>query len=205
MINSAQLTRLAINMDPSIASDIAPLLESEGERCEINTDARIACWMAQIVVECANFGRFSENLNYSAGGLIATWPTHFPPEVAARYARLPEKIANRAYAGRLGNGDEASGDGWRYRGGGFLQITGRANYASASTWTGLDLVGNPDQLRSAGLPAARAAAAFWRVHTLNAMADTGDFVGITRAVNGGLNGLAARLAAWATAQKIWPC
>lgn len=103
----------------------------------------------------------------------------------------------------MGNGDEASGDGWRFRGRGCLQITGRANYVAASGWTGLDLVNSPDQLGAAGLAAARTAADFWRVENLNALADANNISGITTRINGGLNGLAQRTAALGRARTIW--
>lgn len=205
MIRPDQLQRLCPRLGPVTAALLAPMFDAEGTRCDITTDARIAAWLARISVETAGLTEFAENLNYGAPGLTATWPSHFPANLADAYARQPEKIANRAYAGRYGNGDEASGDGWRYRGRGCLQLTFKDNYAAASGWTGLDLVGDPDQLGVAGLPAVRTAADFWRVNDLNALADASDIVGIVRKIDGGLNGLTATRAAYATARgQLWP-
>lgn len=94
--------------------------------------------------ETGGFRVFEENLNYSANGLIKTWPTRFTPETAKIYARQPEKIANKVYANRMGNGDEASGDGYRYRGAGALQTTGKNNYRLFGEYLGVDLLTNPD-------------------------------------------------------------
>lgn len=191
MITSENLRAFAPHCD---AASLAPLLAAEAVRREIDTPDRAASWMGQMAVECCYFTAFQEGLNYSAEGLNATWPTRFPLALAARYAHNPARIAARAYAGRMGNGDETGGDGWRYRGRGFLQITGRANYAQASTQTGFDLVGEPDRLLQPPVGVV-AAGAFWNAHALNRMADRGDVEGLTRAVNGGVNGLAARVVA----------
>ncbi len=204
MIRPDQLQRLAPAIAPSVAVALAPLLTAEGARCGIDTGPRIAAWLAQIRVETWGFTRFVEDLDYDAAGLAATWPSRFPPALAHAYARQPQRIADRAYASRMGNGDEASGDGWRFRGRGLLQITGRANYAQAAAFTGLNLVDDPDPLGAPGLAAARAAADFWRVHGLNALADAGDIAGVSRAINGGLNGLDPRRAAFEQARAIWP-
>lgn len=88
-----------------------------------------------------------ENLNYSAAGLLKTWPAKFTPEKAAAYAKKPEKIANYVYANRIGNGNEASGDGWKFRGRGYPQVTGRSNYQWAKEFTGVDLIANPDRMK----------------------------------------------------------
>ena len=95
---------------------------------DIVTPKRLAAFLAQTAHESAGFTAVRENLNYSAQGLMKTWPARFNQTTAAAYARQPEKIANKVYANRMGNGDEASGDGWRYRGRGLIQFTGKANY-----------------------------------------------------------------------------
>jgi hypothetical protein len=132
-------------------------------------------------------------LNYSGQGLRAVFKKYFPTDADAKaFHRQPQKIANRVYANRMGNGSEASGDGWKYRGRGPLQITGRANYQACSELLNVDLVANPDL---AATPAAgfRTAGLFWRRNKLNDLADQQQFKTITLRINGGLNGLDDRL------------
>jgi putative chitinase len=200
MITAAQMHVFAPRCD---AATLAPLLNAEASRCGIDTGMRLSHWIAQMSVECEAFTVFAENLNYSAEGLAATWPARFPnAAVAALYARNPEKIANRVYAGRMGNGPETSGDGWRFRGRGTMMRTGRAGYAQAAANTGLDLVGHPELLEQPG-PAAKDAADYWRCRNINLPADANDIAAVTRAVNGGLIGLADRLTAFHRARAIW--
>lgn len=160
---------------------------------EINTVQRVCHFLAQIKCESMGFTHLVENLNYSAEALLKTWPSHFTPELAAAYARNPEKIGNRAYANRMGNGDEASGDGYRYRGRSYIQTTGRINYHACGNSLGLDLINHPELLEQPG-NAILAAGWFWHDRGLNAIADkAGDSViTVTRVVNGGLNGLKDR-------------
>lgn len=177
---------------------IAPALAREAQRGGITTPLREAHWMAQMAVESAYFTAMVENLNYSAEGLVATFKTHFTAENAALYAHNPPRIANRAYGGRMGNGPEISGDGWKYRGRGFLDTTGRTEYAEAQKLTDLPLVDNPDLLLVSA-NAALDAGTWWTAHGVNALADNDDLHAITLRVNGGVNGLLARsnaLAAW---------
>lgn len=159
----------------------------------INTPLRLAHFLAQLAHESGGFTRLVENLNYSADGLRRTWPSRFDLATAARFARNPEAIANRVYADRLGNGDEASGDGWRYRGRGFIQLTGKANYADYSQRLFGDdrLVRDPD-LAATPEVAMRLAVAYWQAKGLNALADQDDLNGITRKINGGLIGIEGR-------------
>lgn len=171
-------------------------------RFSLTTPARQSAFLAQAAHESAGFTRLTENLNYSATGLAATWPGRFrgadgqPNALAQALHRRPEAIANLVYASRMGNGPEASGDGWRYRGRGLLQITGRAQYQRCGAALGLPLVEQPDLLAQPE-PAVLSAAWFWQVNGLNELADAGDFEAITRRINGGLNGLAERRALWA--------
>lgn len=168
-------------------------IEAAMARFNINTAARKAAFIAQISHESGRFSRIEENLNYSAAGLLKIFPRHFTADQAASYARKPQAIANRVYAGRMGNGAEVSGDGWRYRGRGLIQITGLNNYAACGNATGLSLVANPDLLL--GLAAAAMSAAwFWSSNGCNEIADRGDFAGITKRINGGLIGAADRVA-----------
>lgn len=171
-------------------------------RFSLTTPTRQSAFLAQTAHESAGFTRLTENLNYSATGLATTWPGRFrgadgqPNALARALHRRPEAIANVVYANRMGNGPEAYGDGWRYRGRGLLQITGRAQYQRCGAALGLPLVEQPDLLAQPE-PAVLSAAWFWQVNGLNELADAGDFETITRRINGGLNGLAERRALWA--------
>ncbi|UGQ48934.1 glycoside hydrolase family 19 protein [Massilia endophytica] len=176
--------------------------------CAIDTPLRQAAFLAQILVESSALGRLEESLNYSAPRLRQVWPQRFPTdEIAARYAHNAAALANYVYAGRMGNGDEHSGDGWRYRGRGLIQLTGRANYALFSKDMQVDALGDPDQLlQPAG--AALSAGWFWRAKGLNELADqTGGadaanaFVQITKRINGGTIGLDERKAYWSRARQ----
>jgi len=161
------------------------------QQYSINTPKRVAMFLSQVGQESAGLRVTEENLNYSAAGLRAVFPTHFPNHDEAAYARQPEKIANRVYASRLGNGNEASGDGWRYRGRGLIQITGKTNYTAFATFTNKSLEDATSYL-SAVDGAVHSAVWYWNKNNLNRFADAGDEVGCTKAVNGGLNGLAQR-------------
>lgn len=174
----------------------------------INTPERMAAFLAQIAHESSELRRLEENLNYSAARLRAVWPKRFPNDATAkRYANDPQRLANYVYAGRMGNGDAASGDGWKFRGRGLIQLTGRSNHAAAKAALGLDLIRSPDLLREL-LPAARSAGWFWKSRGLNELADTNpeddddeDFVAITSLINGGKAGLADRIAYWGKAKR----
>lgn len=177
-----------------------PLSEASA-RFQINTPQRIAAFLSQVGVESAGLTALVENLNYSAPGLLTTFPSYFDKDTAVAYARQPEKIANRAYANRLGNGDEASGDGWLFRGRGLLQITGRNRYSACAEALDLELLGNPDLLLRP-LNAAMSAAWYFAAYGCNPFADTGDVRSITRLINGGLNGYTQRLAYYDSAMKV---
>ncbi|MBG8559713.1 glycoside hydrolase family 19 protein [Pseudomonas qingdaonensis] len=142
-----------------------------------------------------------ENLNYSADALARTWPTRFTALSSAAYARQPEKIANKVYADRMANGPESSGDGWRYRGRGLIQLTGRSNYRAAADELGLPLVDKPKLLEQPEF-ACQSAAWWWSQNRLNELADAGKFEAITRKINGGLNGQADRVALYERALKV---
>ncbi len=170
----------------------------------VNTAARWAAFIAQIAHESAQFTRLVEGLSYSVRGLMTTWPQRFPTErVAQPFARNPEKLANYVYANRLGNGPPESGDGWRYRGRGLIQVTGKANYTAAGAALGLPLVAQPAMLERP-TDAVRSAAWFWQSRHLNELADADSldaFEAITRRINGGLTGLADRVVLWHKAQE----
>lgn len=160
---------------------------------EINTLPRVAAFIAQTAHESAGYTKFAENLNYSAQGLVAAWPKRFPNlQMAQAYHRQPEKIANRAYSNRLGNGNEASGDGYAFRGRGLIQLTGRYNYTLFSEYSEIDLEVLPQYVESPR-GAVHSACWFWFVKRLNTYVDNNDFEGLTLAINGGLNGYEDRV------------
>lgn len=168
----------------------------------INTPLRVAAFLAQCGHESEGLTRLVENLNYSAAALAATWPKRFPPEVAAQYARQPERIANRAYANRLGNGPEESGDGWMYRGRGPIQATGKDHYADFAKRTGRTLAEAVEYMttKAGGLEFA---CMFWNDNGLSPLADEGKMTAITKIVNGGTNGLEDRLARYERVKEVF--
>ncbi|HCT2523941.1 glycoside hydrolase family 19 protein [Pseudomonas aeruginosa] len=176
-------------------------------RFGITSPVRAAAFLAQAGHESSQLIRLVENFNYSARGLAATWPSRYrsadgkPNALALSLARHPQAIANNTYASRNGNGDEASGDGWRYRGRGLLQITGRSNYRAAGAGLGQPLEQEPELLEQPEW-AAISATWWWASHGLNDLADRGEFAAITRRINGGTNGQAERLALWERAKRV---
>lgn len=188
---------------PVATAWLAPL-DLAMQRYQINTPLRQAAFLSQIGVESNGLTELVENLNYSMAGLLALWPDHFDAINAVAYGRTAshpadqQMIANIAYGGRMGNGDAASGDGWRFRGRGAIQLTGRANYRQAGMALGLDLEANPDQAAQP-LAAALTAAWYWNAHGCNAMADGGHIDAVTQAINGGQTGVARRQTLYAIA------
>ena len=159
---------------------------------DIVTPKRLAAFLAQTAHESAGFPAVRENLNYSAQGLMKTWPARFNQTNAATYARQPEKIANKVYANRMGNGDEASGDGWRYRGRGLIQTTGKANYTKLAQYIKKSLEETIEYCETVE-GAVESACFYWASNDLNDIADIGDMAALTRRINGGVIGLADRL------------
>jgi putative chitinase len=175
-------------------------LKAAFTRYDISTPARQAAFVGQCFHESGGFKTLQENLNYSAKGLNATWPSRFASEEAAKpFHRNPEKIANKVYSGRMGNTEE--GDGWKYRGRGLIQLTGKDNYRLASDALGVDFVGNPDLVLSKEY-AALTAAWYWNRRGLNKEADAKDFTGMTKKINGGTIGLEDRVAHINTALNV---
>ena len=170
----------------SLSQKYKSLLNNYG----INTKLRLAHFFAQIEHE-SGLKPISENLNYSSIGLRNTFPTHFTELEALHYHRKPEQIANRAYANRMGNGNEASGEGWKFRGRGFIQITGKNNYTLLSKDTRIDYLNNPDLLLNEA-DAMISALWYWSKNDLNKFADKDDIITITKRINGGLNGIEHR-------------
>lgn len=162
------------------------------DRFLINTSSRIAEFLGQIAVESGELTRLDESLNYKAERLVAVWPTRFPNvEAAAPYAGSPYKLADHVYANRGGNGDEASGDGYRYRGRGPIMVTFKDGYAHLQKVLQMPFLNCPDMLCTKG-PGALAAGLFWSDNKLNVLADSEDTATITRKVNGGVTALAER-------------
>ena len=177
---------------------------------EINTPQRIAAFIAQTSHESGGYTMLSENLNYRAATLAACWPSRFatlgadkkpikkdgklvPTAVANSIAGKPELIANMVYSSRMGNGPAESGEGWKFRGRGLKQLTGKDNYTRCGQSLGIDLVSNPDLLLEP-IYAARSAGWFWKTNNLSKYADVGDIKGMTKVINGGYIGLEARQA-----------
>lgn len=171
---------------------------------EINSPLRACHILAQLLHESGNLRHTEENLNYSAEGLLKTFPKYFTAEQAKEYARKPQKIASRVYANRMGNGNEASGDGWKYRGRGLIQLTGFTNVSdyNKSGWCVGNPVENPDLL-SKYPECLKSAFWFWSDKGLNAYADRDDIETITKKINGGLNGYANRQFLLRRLKKEW--
>lgn len=173
----------------------AELIYEICRRNGIDTPDRLAMFMAQCCHESTYFTRLVENLNYSAAGLQTVFKKYFPtPALANQYARKPEQIANRVYASRMGNGPEYTGDGWKYKGRGIIQLTGRLNYVNASSeiYGNDSLIQNPSILETNEVVAVEVACWFWTKNNINRFADKQDVTGATRVINGGTNGLEDR-------------
>lgn len=182
--------------------DLTNALNKVLEKYDINTKPRIAAFIAQCGHESAQFNILKENLNYSADRLCKVWPKRFTSlEMAKPYDRNPEKIANKVYSNRLGNGNEASGEGFKFRGRGAIQLTGKSNYLVFSEDIGKTLDETVSYCET--LEGAIASACFfWKTNNLNRFVDTNDFVGLTEAINGRTLGLDDRLAKYKKALEV---
>jgi putative chitinase len=186
MVNKTQLEKL------HIGEQWVDALNETFQRFGIITPAQQASFIGQCGHECGNFKVLEENLNYRAETLMKLWKSRFPTiEIANEYSRNSKKIANKVYASRMGNRDESSGDGFRFRGRGCIQLTGHANYFHAGKACGEDFVMNPDLVATPKY-AAMTAGWFWNTHKLNQYADARDYVTMTKKINGGTIGLADR-------------
>jgi putative chitinase len=187
MVNAEQLKQLHI--DPKW---VDPLNETF-QRFEILTPRQQAAFIGQCGHECGNFRMLEENLNYRAETLMKLWPKRFPTlEFAKQFERNPKKIANTVYANRMGNRDEASGDGYRFRGRGCIQLTGSANYFHAGKALGVDFIMEPDLVATPQY-AALTAGFFWNTQKLNPIAESGNNLALTKKINGGTIGLNDRI------------
>ena len=186
-VTAEQLAKLHIG-----AQWVEPLNECF-ERFDIKTIKQQAAFIGQLSHECGNFKVLEENLFYRSATLMKLWPKRFPTqEVANAYEKNPRRIANMVYASRMGNRDETSGDGYRFRGRGCIQLTGHANYFHAGKALGIDFVTDPDLV---GTPkyAALTAGWYWQTHDCNALAQAADWVKLTKKINGGTIGLDDRI------------
>lgn len=160
-------------------------------RYEINTPLRQAAFIGQCQHESGNFKTLQENLNYSKEALCRVWPSRFPTlQDAEPYHRNPEKIANKVYAGRMGNTEE--GDGWKYIGRGVIQLTGKTNYTLAGDALRTDFINTPERVLEP-LYAVLTAGWYWNKRNLNKEADAKDYEGMTKKINGGVIGLVDRI------------
>ena len=218
-ITMQQLLQILPNAG-QVAGVFVPVLNTAMGRYQIAGTNRIVAFTAQVGHESGHLTRLVENLNYSADGLANTWPSRFaepdgkggyikvqvagkvrskPNTLALSVDRKPEQIANFAYGNRMGN--TAPGDGWKYRGRGLIQITGKNNYRACGEALGLDLMAHPELLEKPQ-HACMSAAWFWATNGLNTLADAGKFDAITRRINGGQNGTADRQALYVRALKV---
>ena len=178
------------------------LIAKIAEQYEIDkTQQRLTMWLTQIAYESGGFTKFEENLGYSASRLLQIFPTHFTQDESKVYEHHPDKIGARVYANRYGNGDEASGEGYLFRGRGVIQITFKDNYRAYGNAIGLggEVVANPHLLSEPDM-AVESAGWYWHSRGCNELADANDFDGVTHKINGGFNGLAERKALFATVQ-----
>jgi len=187
MVTAEQLTKLHIN------PDLAGPLNETFAKFNISTVRQQAAFIGQCGHECGNFKVFEENLNYRAETLMKLWPKRFPTlEFAKQYEKNPKKIANSVYALRMGNRDETSGDGYRFRGRGAIQLTGHSGYYHAGQACGVDFVMDPDLVATPKY-ALMTAGWFWSTHGCNPLAENADWVGLTKKINGGTIGLDDRV------------
>ena len=186
-----KLEALSTKIPANVMEEIPLIIEKFG----IDGPLRLSHFLSQCAHESGNFKFVKENLNYSADGLRKIFPKYFPTiELANKYARQPEKIANKVYGGRMGNGDEASGDGFKFRGRGYIQLTGKDNYAAFDKFVDDDIMANPD-LVATKYPLT-SAAFFFHKNKLWDICDKGHgddvVLAVTKRVNGGTHGLADR-------------
>jgi putative chitinase len=198
----------AAGVSQELADRWLPHVKAAFDRFGINTPMQVAAWIAQCAHESAGFKTLTENLNYSADTMAVVWPSRFavlgpdkkpvkvkgknqPNKFALALHRQPEAIANTVYANRMANGNIESGEGWKYRGRGLKQLTGKDNYTRCGQGLNMDLVDNPDLLLTPE-GASLSAAWFWSTNKCGPIADSGDFVALTKKINGGTIGLEDR-------------
>jgi putative chitinase len=201
-VTAEQLKEFFNKTKGSVVDSFVDALNGAMDKFDINTPSRIAMFLAQVGHESGGLNFVKENLNYSAESLAKVFPKYFKDVDPNEYARQPEKIANRVYGGRMGNGPEESGDGFKFRGRGLIQLTGHDNYAKFAGDMGLDIDAAVDYLETND-GAAMSAAWFWNSRKLNEVADAGDIVKSTKLINGGTIGLEDRKAHYEHALTIF--
>ena len=201
-ITLEQLTNFFEDTDDSVLTNFVDPINKVIEEFEINTTERISMFLAQVGHESGGLTKLHENLNYKAARLVQIFPKYFRDVDPDDYGGKPEAIANRVYADRMGNGSEDSGDGYRFRGRGAVQLTGRSNYTACGKDLGIDLETNPDYLETPE-GAIRSAAWFWDQHDLNEYADNGDVTMVTKRINGGTIGLEERAELYKEALRVF--
>jgi putative chitinase len=192
MITLELLQKICPKTKVAVLEKYVDHLNAVCEYYEINTPQRVAGFLAQTAHESGGFNAVKENLNYGAKGLMTTFKKYFPTEALAKeYERKPEKIANKVYGNRMGNGDEASGDGARFCGRGLIQLTGKQNYTRFAADLGISI---EECVAYMETPAGAVSSAgwFWDNNNLNAICDKGDIVLLTKRINGGTIGLEDR-------------
>lgn len=193
MIKVEQLQKICTSTPKATLEKFIKPLNTTLKKYNINTTNRISAFIAQVAHESGNFVFMKENLNYSAEALLKVFPRHFPNESLAKsYARNPERIANRAYANRMGNGPESSGDGFKFCGRGLIQLTGRNNYQAFAEDFKMT-IDEAIQYLETPEGATMSAGWFWDNSDLNRFADTDEIVLISKRINGGTNGLQERV------------
>jgi putative chitinase len=190
-ITLEQLCNFFEDTDDFVLKNFVDPINKVIDEFEINTPERISMFLAQIGHESGGLTKLHENLNYKAARLVQIFPRYFKDVDPDDYAGNPERIANRVYANRMGNGSEDSGDGYKFRGRGAVQLTGRSNYEACGKDLDVDLEANPDYLETPE-GAIRSAAWFWDQHDLNEHADHKDVLVVTKKINGGTIGLDER-------------
>lgn len=193
MITLELLTALCPKTKKEVLQKYIDPLNKTCDHYEISASKiRLAAFLAQICHESGGFNFTKENLNYSAKALMTVFKKYFPTEeLALQYERKPEKIANRVYANRMGNGPEESGDGWKFCGRGLIQLTGKDNYSRFAKALDMSLDECVEYLETAE-GACSSAGWFWNTNNLNKFCDGDDFIGLTKRINGGTNGLEDR-------------
>ncbi len=195
------LAKIFPALKPDRAAQLAALINEVCPSYGINTPGRLAAFLAQVGHESGCFGCKEENLNYSPQRLTVVFPRYFSAALAAQYGHKPQAIANHIYAGRMGNGDEHSGDGYKYRGGGFIQLTGKSTYQSYAGYRNQDIDMVAAAVRTDDKTALDSACWFFTKHAcLLDDCDKGDFISITKKINGGTIGLEEREKLYAAAK-----